>query len=297
MPRVVIVIVCYNGIADTLECLASLSQLTYLDVEVVVVDNASKDDTAKSVREQFPKVHVLEPGENLGFAGGNNVGIRYALDKLNAAYCFLLNNDTTVEPGLLEPLVAYSESHPDAGVVGPAMCYYDHREILWAAGGQMDERARSRLIEEGQPFAKLGSEPRESDFIVGCGMLIRRDVWEKNGLFDDRYFLYFEESDLCFRMRKAGLRCVTVPTVRLWHKVSRSTGGASELTLYYMRRNSLLFLERYGSIAGRTMALTENLRQYMVWILKGERRYAEVLGAALADYFARRFGRASHVFR
>lgn len=291
MPLIAIIIVCYNGIADTLECLASLSALTYPDAQTVIVDNGSADGTAAKVREVFPHVHVLETGCNLGFAGGNNFGARYALQTLGAAYLFLLNNDTTVEPGLLEPLVSYAEANPKAGIVAPLMCYYDTPETVWSAGGAVDFRAQSVLVGEGEPAALFAHHaPREQDFVVGCGMLLRRDVWETVGGFDERFFLYYEESDLCYRARAAGIASVTVPGVRLLHKVSRSTGASSDLTFYYMRRNALLFLERNGTLAGRLAVLADDLRLLAIWAVKRNPRRA-VLREAVGDYFGRRFGK------
>ncbi|MBC8136277.1 MAG: glycosyltransferase family 2 protein [Fibrella sp.] len=291
LPRVAIIIVCYNGVADTLECLDSLSRVTYPDAKIVVVDNASTDGTAQVVRERFPAVHVLETGDNRGYAGGNNAGVRYALDTLRADYTFLLNNDTTVQPGLLEPLVAHAETNRDAGISGPMMCYYDAPDTVWASGGEMSTRADSVLRGNGIPVADINDQLLEQDFVVGCGMLVRRDVWETVGCLDERFFLYYEDSDLCFRAMRAGFRNVTVPSVRLYHKVSRSTGAGSELTVYYMRRNALLFLQKNGSFWGRVAAIADNVRLFCVWKLKGDTRCADILAGAVADYFAGRFGR------
>jgi GT2 family glycosyltransferase len=297
MPRVAIIIVCYNGVADTLECLDSVSRLTYPDVQTVIVDNASTDGTAGAVREGFPAVHLLETGDNLGYTGGNNIGVRYALDTLRADYTFLLNNDTTVEPGLLEPLVAYAEANRNAGIVGPVMCYHDAPETVWASGGTMNGRGDSVLRDNGVPVADVPGRPSETDFVVGCGMLVRRDVWETVGLFDERFFLYYEDSDLCFRATRADYRCVTVPSARLYHKVSRSTGADSEQTLYYMRRNALLFLQKNGTSGGRIAAFADDARLFCVWKLRGEGRRAGILAEAVADYRAGRFGRKNDTFR
>lgn len=291
MPKVILIIVCYNGVADTLECLDSLTRLTYPDVETVVVDNASTDGTVQTVRERFPVVHVLETGDNLGYAGGNNFGVRYALNTLGGDYTFLLNNDTTMEPDLLEPMVAYSESEQDAGIVGPLMCYYDTPETVWASGGKMSGRADSVLVDNERAVADISDQPCERDFVIGCGILIRRDVWDAIGFFDERFFLYYEDSDLCFRARRAGYKNVTIPGARLYHKVSRSTGMDSVQTLYYMRRNALLFLQKNGTFQGRIAAIADDLRLCLVWKLKRDTRRADILAAAVMDYFAARFGR------
>ncbi len=298
LPTVMIVIVCHDGWDDTLACLESVAVLTYPSVRTVVVDNASTDGTAGRVREWFPNVIVIEAGNNLGFAGGNNLGARYALDALRADYLFLLNNDTVVESGILEPLVAYAEASPVVGVVGPLMCRFDAPDTVWAAGGAMTWRAESARVGAGDLVLGFAHHaPREQDFIVGCGMLIPGGVWERLGGLDERYFLYYEDTDFCFRARRLGFKCVTVPSSRLLHKGSRSAGAGSLQTLYYMRRNALLFLEIHGSLIGRVTAFADDLRLFLVWILWGENKRVRVLCLAVGDYLWRRFGRWTDVLR
>ena len=298
-PRVAVVIVNYNGRDDTLACLRSLSGLTYPgDVDVIVVDQPApggSDGTSKIVREQFPTVHVIENDENTGFAGGNNIGIRAAMAG-GALYLFLLNNDTEVEPSLLEPLVERAESDAKIGIVGPTMLYHARPDTIWAAGGRVDWRGRSVLLNEGEKASVAGNrgEAREVDFIVGCGLLVKRSVLETVGLLDERYFLYFEETDLCARARTAGWRVLHEPRARLWHKVSQSTGEDSPLTLYYMRRNVLLYLGERGERPwlGRAAALYDTLRLVLVWTLQRKNDRRNVLLRALRDYFGGRFGKA-----
>lgn len=298
-PRVGIVIVNYNGRDDTLECLRSLSGLTYPgDVDVIVVDQPApggSDNTPALVRERFPSVHVIENPTNNGFAGGNNVGVRAAIER-GATYLFLLNNDTEVEPGLLEPLIALAEGDESVGVVGPAMLYHGRPDTVWSLGGRVDWRGNATLLGEGEPATRPGnpSAPREVDYIVGCGLLIKRSVLDKVGLLDERYFLYWEETDLCARVRRAGFRVVCEPRARLWHKVSQSTGADSPLTLYYMRRNQLLYLGERGRrpLLGRAAALYDALRLVAVWTLRRDPKRT-VLRRAVRDYFAGRFGKAT----
>jgi hypothetical protein len=274
-----IVLVNYRGRDDTLECLESLRWLTYPSVVTVLVDNASGDGCPAAVRERFPRVEVIENRENLGFTGGNNVGIRTALE-LGAEFVFLLNNDTTVHPALLGWLVSALTMDPKLGIVGPTMYYYDNPTEVWATGGKMDWRGQSTLLTEHEPC----------DFIVGAGLMIRREVLREIGLFDDRFFLYYEESDLCARARAAGWGIASVPQAALWHKISKTTGADSPLTLYYMRRNQLLYLRNRGNRAGLLAALADSLRLLFVWTLKRAGNRA-ALGQALADFRAGRLGR------
>lgn len=295
-PRIGIVIVNYKGRDDTLECLASLAALTYPCRDVIVVDQDSGDGTPDAIRAAYPWVHVIENPVNSGFAGGNNVGIRRALERA-ADFVFLLNNDTTVEPGLLEPLVALAQSDPAIGVTGPKMLYHADPNTIWSAGGMVDWRGRVA-----HRFADAADTPEDApcdvDFIVGCGLLVKRGVLEQVGLFDERYFLYWEETDLCARIRKAGYRVVYQPAARLWHKVSRTTGTDSELTLYYMWRNQLLYLARHGArpAAGRLAVLGEALRLAAIWTVQGKHRRRRVLLHAVADFLRGRFGKTDFAF-
>lgn len=294
--RVAIVIINYRGRDDTRECLDSLSRLTYPARDVILVCQPPDDGTAAAVRAAFPEVHVIENAANNGFAGGNNTGIRAAFER-GAEYVFLLNNDTVVEPGLLEPLVALAEGDERIGIVGPKMLYHSEPDIVWSAGGMIDGQARVTRLGEGEKDVREKIEaPRDVDYIVGCGLLARRALLEEIGLFDERYFLYFEETDLCARARAAGRRVVVQPAARLWHKVSRSTGGDSLLTLYYMRRNALLYLARHGTRRARLLALLDALRLAAVWTIRGKTERRRVLLRAVGDYLRGRFGRAELVF-
>ena len=295
LRRVAIILVTYNGKEDTLECLDSLSGLTYQPRDVILVDQASKDGTAAAVRASFPWVHVIENPVNSGFAGGNNVGMRAALAR-GADCLFLLNNDTTVDPGLLEPLVDLAWSDARIGVVGPKMLYHGHPDVVWSAGGTVDWRGNSVLLGEGSRD-EPGGQPRDVDFVVGCGLMVKRQVLEEVGLLDERYFIYYEETDLCARVRKAGYRVVYQPAARLWHKVSRTFGAGSEFTLYYMYRNVLLYLGLHGRRPhlGRLAALGDALRLAAVWTVQGKGRRRRVLLRAVRDYLGGRFGRAENV--
>jgi hypothetical protein len=300
-PLVAIIVINYRGREDTLECLTSLQALTYAAVHIYVVDQPfgpgekERDGTPEAIRERFPHVVVIENPVNNGFAGGNNVGMRQALAD-GAEYLFLLNNDTTVDPGLIEPMVALAESDARIGVVGPTMLYYDFPEVVWSVGGEMGAQGQSVLVGEGKRIVDISEEAAEYDFIVGCGLLAKRRVLETVGLFDERYFLYYEEADLCARVRRAGWQMRHQPKAKLWHKISRSTGTESELTLYYMRRNVLIYLTRHQP--KRVFpAILDHLRLACVWRLQGKHRRCHVLLRALWDFLRGRGGKTDFIFQ
>lgn len=291
-PRVGIIIVCYNGVADTVECLQSLRALSYANHFTVLVDNASSDGTAARIQTEFPEVLLVQHPQNVGFTGGNQTGVREAIQR-EADFLFLLNPDTTVAPDLLERLLETWEEHPQLGALGPLMLCSDAPETVWSAGGFLDEGGQVTHHLQGKPAPKdLTFQPCE--FVSGCGLLLSRSVFERVGFFDERFFLYFEESDLCMRIRQAGYEVGTALSARLWHKVSRSTGKDSPLTLYYMRRNQLLYLAKHGTPLGRAKALAASLHLLAVWKLKRHPNGA-TLQRALRDFFLKRFGRADGI--
>jgi len=246
-PSVSVILLTWNQRDLTLDCLASLRQLDYPaeKLNVIVVDNGSRDDTVAAIRECFPEVTVLENGDNLGFAEGNNVGIRHAL-RGTADCIMLLNNDTEVDPHMLLHLTEALYRHDDIGVVGPKMLYFDPPDVIWCAGNSINwwTGATARLQAEQKDSAQVESE-REVDFITACAVLLRREVIEQIGLLDARFFIYYEETDWLVRASRAGWRILYVPQARMWHKVSAAMGTTSPATDYYFNRNRLLFLARH----------------------------------------------------
>jgi GT2 family glycosyltransferase len=303
VPRVVIIVLNWNGLADTLGCLESLARLDYADqvgaYEVVVVDNGSTDGSVQAIQAHFPRVPLIENGENLGYAGGNNVGLRYGL-RQGADYALLLNNDTEVAPDFLRRLVDAAQADPQVSVAGPTICYYDQPEIIWSAGGAIDwRRGRTRMVGLNErDVGQFGNEPREVDFISGCAMLVRRVILEQVGLLDERFFAYYEEVEWCVRVRQAGSKIVHVPQARLWHKITPKARAASSSVHYYMTRNRLLFLRvtRAGWRAWLHTLFAEYLRTLVSWSVqprwRGKREQRDAMLKAVVDFQRGRLGRA-----
>jgi GT2 family glycosyltransferase len=257
-PLVAIVVLTWNQRDLTLDCLASLTEMYYPAdrLQIIVVDNGSKDGTAAAVRARFPTATVLENGENLGFAEGNNVGIRHALQG-PAEYVMLLNNDTVVDRAMLRELLAVMQVQADVGIVGPKMLYFEPPDLIWCAGNRLDWRTGGSIrLQAEQPDNDLDQTPIEVDFITACGILLRRQVIEQIGLLDPRFFIYYEETDWCMRARGRGWKILYVPRARLWHKVSAAMGTTSPATDYYMNRNVLLFLAKNRAGARRLISMT-----------------------------------------
>lgn len=242
-PHVAVLVLNWNGWRDTRACLASVRQLAYPNVSTYLVDNGSTDGSAGRCAVEFPWVRVIRNEDNLGFAGGNNVGIRRALAD-GADYVLLLNNDTVVEPTMLAHLVSAGEQSAGIGMVGPKIYYESDRRRIWFAGGRITAPGRIGHYGWNQLDHGQCDEPREVDFITGCALLIKRAVFERIGCLAPEFFLLFEETDFCARARRHGFQCWYEPRATLYHKVSASFGGFSPDYYYYFSRNYLLFQER-----------------------------------------------------
>ena len=256
-PKVSIIILNWNGLEDTVECLESLKNISCPDCQVVVVDNRSEGDDVSILRERFGDyVHVIENDRNYGFAEGNNIGMRYALDSFDPAYLLLLNNDTVVAPDFLDKLFKVAESDSTIGIVGPKIYYYDYtgrKDVIWSAGGKVYKWRC--WIYKGMGW-KDDDLPQyqntaDVDWVSGAAMMIISGVAKQLSFLDSRYFFGDEDVDICLRAQKHGFKVVYVPTARVWHKVgiSRDKTGISSkkndpgfinLHSYYrlIRRNS-----------------------------------------------------------
>lgn len=242
VPAVTAVILNWNRREDTLACLASLQAVSFPNLHVVFVDNGSTDGTVDAVRHRFPEVEIIENSSNLGYAAGCNQALRQFLCG-DSDYVLLLNNDTVVAPDMLDHLVQAALTHTDVGMLGPTIWYHDEPDRLWSAGQRCRPITLSGQPPHGDP---RGETPYEVDYLFGCGLLLKRQLLEDVGLFDEHFFMYYEDQDLCLRAQKHGYRLMVVPAARMWHKVSASTGGAgTPLNKYYLARSSVLFYAKH----------------------------------------------------
>jgi GT2 family glycosyltransferase len=249
-PHVAVVVLCWNGRDDTIACLASLERMRWERLSVIVVDNGSTDGTIKAVREQFPDVTAIRSAENLGFAEGNNVGLRAALDA-GADHVLLLNNDTLADEGLIEALIDEARLRPDAGALCPLIRYVDPPDRIWYAGARFDPRAihNGRHTGYGERDAGQYHSVREIGRATGAAMLVPREVVERVGYLDRRLFLQVEDVEWSLRMRAAGYRILFVPAGQVWHHVSVASGGErAPDTAYYEMRNSLFVCARHAPL-------------------------------------------------
>lgn len=280
MPNVGIVISNYNGWQDTVQCLESLQKQTYRNFEIILLDDASTNDSVQQLQKHLTENTVFLPQEaNSGFAAVNNVGMRRALAD-GCDWVLLLNNDTVVAPDFLETLLRET---PAGAVSCPKMLFLDPPDEIWFAGGELD-RATGKVKhlggheKDGPAFA----EKKQVSFITFCCVLLPRQVVEEVGFLDETLFMYCEDVDYCIRLADAGVPLWFLPDARIWHKAGGSAGGM--LSVYYITRNTL-----YLTCKGKS-ALQIRARTLPV-LLSGAARYA------LTKLLGRKKGRSYGAFR
>ncbi len=240
--KLTVVILNWNGKNDTLACLASLQNVEAPSFNIVVVDNGSHDDSVTAISQQFPTVTLLQTGKNLGYAGGNNVGIEYAL-KQGTDLVLLLNNDTIVDRNFISALLKSSEEHKNVGIFGAYPLRFVDPEKLDHLGGKWNSsKASFDLIGLGASKGFRTEEP--VDYVCGCSILVRRQVFEKVGLLEPTFFLFWEEADFCMRAKKAGFEMGISYEAQLLHKVSASFVGGTPHKTYFFWRSRFLWIER-----------------------------------------------------
>lgn len=243
-PGVAVVVVNYNGCDDTRECLHSLRKVDYGNMTVILVDNASTDGSFERLREEFPEVLCIRSEKNLGFTGGNNLGLAKAYEA-RPDFVFLLNNDTIVSSNILRELTDFMENHPRVGLAGPLTYYYEARDIIAFGGGQLDRNSGLvTFLNKGKRREEFGEAPIHCSFIEGAALFFRTAILQRIGGFNDLYFLTSEESELCVRVAELGYELAVVPSCGVWHKISRSMVAESELANYFIFRNRLWFIRR-----------------------------------------------------
>lgn len=248
VPKVSVILVNWNNFTDTAECLESLKQASYPNLEVVVVDNGSEGDDSRLIRERFgDHAYVIENDKNYGFAEGCNIGIRDALTR-GAYYVVLLNNDTIVAPDFLNDLVSLAESDETVGIAGGKIYCYEDPRIVWSAGGFINYwTGRTPIRGRGAVDHGQFEETLAVDWVCGTFMFISSRVLQTVGMLDKRFFFSWEDADLCVRANRRGFKVLFVPQSKIWHK-GFAPGKKQRLTgppVYHAVRGHLIFVEKH----------------------------------------------------
>jgi GT2 family glycosyltransferase len=267
-PKVTIIILHLKNIPCIVSCVGSLNKIKYQNYNIIVVHNGPENIALRNALSPISQhiTKVIDTEENLGFARGNNIGIRQAL-KDGAEYILLLNDDTEVDPAFLTALIEVAELRPDAGMLGSAIFYYDQPQKIWFAGARFD-REFCKVTTAGfdQIDKSKSSALIESDYITGCALLIKRNTIEKIGLLDERFFLYCEDVDWGLRCIEAGLKNLIIPRSHIWHKISISSGGMNSLLrVYHKRRSQLLIASLYAPQT--VVKLQRGFLRDIIWLL------------------------------
>lgn len=246
-PLIYIILVNYKGYADTKECIESLEKLNYENYKIVVVDNASEDNSLELLKKNYTNHIILASNTNLGFSGGNNLGIEYAL-KNGAEFILLLNNDTIVNENLLFNMLQTFKRDSEVGICGGKILLYSNNEVISHAGGYVDmfKFTTVHYGMDGVTTDENYNYEREVGFVSGCLMLIKNEVFEKVGLLPEEYFMYYEDTDFCMKVIEAGYKIYYNPLAEIFHKVSMSSGGEdSPFLIKWSTRNRLIFMNKY----------------------------------------------------
>ena len=302
-PRISIVVLNWNRAKDTLECMASLEKLDKRNYKLSVnlVDNGSTANSVeifKRYKTHNFKIQLIINKENLGYAAGNNIGMRKAIND-GSDFVMVLNNDTFVHPQLISGLLKTFNEYPNAGIVSPKIYFakgfefhkdrYSKNElgkVIWFAGGDIDwnnvygTNHGVDEIDHGQ-FDKI----REVDFVTGACLMARSKTLEEVGMFDERYFSYFEDTDLSQRMKNRGLKVLYSPYGVIWHKVAQTSKIGGELNDYFLTRNRILFGMRYAPLRSKIALIRESLR-----LMTAGRKWQK---AGVRDFYLGRFGKGS----
>lgn len=297
-PIVYIIIVNWNGYEDTIECIKSLEKIDYNNYRIVVVDNGSNTNEIDNVAKNFPEVHLIKNEVNLGFSGGNNIGMEYAV-KEYADFVLLLNNDTVVEKDFLNQLVENTIENEKIGIAVPKINYYSNRDVIWYAGGYINKLRGSGFTSGVGELDSKYLVNKYVTFATGCCLLIKIDVIKQIGPMDEKYFLYLEDVDYCLRTLDTGYKILFVAKSKIYHKESISTKKNNAFRpLYYVTRNRLYFVskfyKKYIYITFTTLAVIFLLKSFM-WLITGQRNKIRVVQKSFTDFIYNNMGKCTEI--
>lgn len=272
MDKIATIILNWNGKENTIDCLKSIKN----HEGIIVVDNNSTDGSVEEIKKYFPEVKIIQNPENYGFAKGNNIGIKKAIQE-GAEYIFVLNNDTLVEKNCLNNLLESAQKYKDCSIFAPKIYFqknfefhknrYSEKEkgrVIWYAGGIIDWNnifGKHRGVDE----VDRGQYDKfyETEFATGAAIFVKSEVFKKIGFLDEKYFMYYEDTDFCVRAKRAGFKILFVPDAVVYHKNAGSSSSGSKLQDYYITRNRLIFGLKYASVKTKLSLIRRLLPKFI----------------------------------
>ena len=273
---VAVIVLNYKNKDETITCVEHLKESSYKNYRIFIVDNNSQDGSFEFFKKNLLDCEVYETGINNEYAAGYNYAIRIALNNKYDYIC-IINNDAIVEKNTLENLVTYLDTHKQVGIVGPVICNFPGTDIVQSTGFKVIlKKGRTPSINEGKRTRDIVAV-ENCDALCGACMLIRREVFEKIGLLPELYFLFYEETDWCLQAKKQGFIVHSIPDAKVYHKGSASVDKIKGLKLYYMSRNSVLFVRRNGSWSDYLVFLCYSFLRYFYCLFMKKQNYNEIL--------------------
>lgn len=307
LSKTAVILVNYRGASDTAACLRSLHASHELP-RIVVVDNTPFDPELPAVMAQYPDAHLICAPENLGFGGGNNLGIDWAMAQTDCEFIYIFNNDATVQPDTIAKLEAALDEHTEAGIVTPRIVFLDNPNVLWYGGGEVDWLRGAAITPGilGDSDTPLAKQSRDVSFASGCALLVRRELMNQLGGFDERFFMYEEDLELCLRTQELGWKIRYEPSALVMHVVQASSRGEQGFVgplsplnanlpfyAYHLVRNRLINMRLHAKgknrlvfIVGFSMLLLKKTMSFALhrrWdgvaaVIKGWRSYRACFG-------------------
>ena len=246
---VYIIVLNYNNADDTIECIKSLEKIEYDNYKIVIVDNKSTDDSIEKLKKAFDnKYYFIKSDKNIGYAAGNNLGVQYALEN-DAEYVCILNNDTIADKKFLKILIDYMENNHSCGLAGPAIMEYDNENIIQSTGWIINlKKGDVSTINNGINIKDAKDKVLECEYIGGACILARSELIRNIGTLPESYFLFYEETEWCYKAKKHGYKVMCILESKIFHKGSISINAISGLSEYLMNRNRIVFEKRNANL-------------------------------------------------